>query len=64
VLEAPAHSVSGEAVAATEEGDAFTETVTEAVWEHPLELVPVTVYVVVSPGLTVMLAEVSPVFHL
>jgi hypothetical protein len=40
-----------------------TETVTKAVPEHPLELVPVTEYVVVELGLTVMLAVVSPVFH-
>jgi hypothetical protein len=63
VLEAPAHSVAGEAVAVTDVGEGFTETVTDADCEHPLELVPMTVYVVVSPGLTVMLAVVAPVFH-
>jgi hypothetical protein len=40
-----------------------TETVTETVFEHPLELVPVTEYVVVEVGLTVMLAVVCPVLH-
>ena len=44
-------------------GRGLTVTVTEAVREHPLELVPVTVYTVVSPGLTVMLEVVAPVFH-
>jgi hypothetical protein len=39
-------------------GKALTETVTEAVFEHPLEFVPVTVYEVVEPGLTVILAAV------
>jgi precorrin-4 methylase len=35
----------------------------EAVFEQTMELVPVTVYTVVVPGLTVMLAAVAPVFH-
>ena len=39
-------------------GKVLTETVTDAVFEHPLEFVPVTEYVVVEPGLTVMLAVV------
>ena len=43
--------------------DEPTETVTEAVPEHPLEFVPVTEYVVVVEGLTVIPAVVSPVFH-
>jgi len=43
--------------------DEPTETVTEAVREQPLALVPVTEYVVVDVGLTVMLAVVCPVFH-
>jgi hypothetical protein len=43
VLEVPAQSVAGEAVAVTDVGDGFTETVTEAVAEQPLEVVPVTV---------------------
>jgi len=41
VLEPPAHIVAGEAVAATV-SDEPTETVTDAVFEQPLELVPVT----------------------
>ena len=35
-----------------------TETVTLTVFEHPLAFVPVTEYVVVDVGLTVMLAVV------
>ena len=42
VLEDPAHMVDGEAVAVTLRPEP-TETVTEAVPEQPLELVPVTV---------------------
>ena len=63
MLEAPVQTVDGEAVAVTEEGDGLTVTVTEAVAEQPLESVPVTVYDVVSAGLTEMLAVVSPVLH-
>jgi hypothetical protein len=44
-------------------GALFTVTVAEAVPEPPLPFVPVTVYVAVAVGLTVMLAVVSPVFH-
>jgi hypothetical protein len=44
-------------------GDVLTETVTDAVPEHPLEFVPVTEYVVVEPGLTEILAVVCPVLH-
>ena len=62
VLEPPAQIVEGEAVAVTF-GEVPTETVTEAVPEHPLEFVPVTEYVVVEVGLTVMLAVVCPVLH-
>ena len=40
-----------------------TVTVTEAVPEHPLAFVPVTEYVVVEVGLTVMLAVVCPVLQ-
>ena len=47
----------------TEDGDGFTITVTEAVAEQPLELVPVTVYVVVASGLTETVAVVSPVLQ-
>jgi len=53
---------AGDAVAVTVI-DEPTETVTEAVPEQPLEFVPVTEYVVVEPGLTVMLAVVCPVLH-
>ena len=44
-------------------GNGFTVTVMEADVEQPIELVPVTVYVIVDVGLTVMLAEVAPVLH-
>ena len=57
VLDPPAHIDEGDAVAATFR-EAPTETVTEAVPEHPLAFVPVTEYVVVEVGLTVILAVV------
>ena len=62
VLEPPAQIVEGDADAVTLGVDP-TETVTETVFEHPLEFVPVTEYVVVEVGLTVILAVVSPVLH-
>jgi len=62
VDEPPAQIVAGDAEAVTL-GNEPTETVTEAVPEQPLELVPVTEYVVVELGLTVMLAVVCPVLH-
>ena len=62
VLDPPAQIDAGDAAAVTVIDDP-TETVTEAVFEQPLELVPVTEYVVVEPGLTVMLAVVCPVLH-
>ena len=58
----PEQIVDGDAVAVTFGVDP-TETVTETVFEQPLELVPVTEYVVVEVGLTVMLAVVCPVLH-
>ena len=62
MLELPEQMVAGDAVAFTVMDDP-TETVTDAVPEQPLELVPVTEYVVVDVGLTVMLAVVWPVLH-
>ena len=62
VLDPPAQIDDGDAVAVTAI-DEPTDTVTEAVPEHPLEFVPVTEYVVVEVGLTVILAVVCPVFH-
>ena len=62
VLDPPAQMVAGDAVAVTEIDDP-TVTVTEAVPEHPLAFVPVTEYVVVEVGLTVILAVVCPVLH-
>ena len=62
VLDPPAQIVFGDAVAVTF-GKELTETVIDTVFEQPLELVPVTEYVVVEVGLTVMLAVVSPVLH-
>ena len=53
----PEQIVEGEAVAVTF-GVEPTVTVTLTVFEHPLEVVPVTEYVVVEVGLTVMLAVV------
>ena len=62
VLDPPAQMEAGDAVAVTVI-DEPTETVTEAVPEQPLEFVPVTEYVVVDVGLTVILAVVCPVLH-
>lgn len=62
MLDPPAQIVAGDAVAVTARAEP-TETVTDAVPAQPLEFVPVTEYVVVAPGLTVMLAVVCPVFH-
>jgi hypothetical protein len=44
-------------------GTTFTVMIFETVVAHPLEFVPVQVYVVVELGLTVMVAEVAPVLH-
>ena len=62
VLDPPEQIVDGDAVAVTF-GVEPTETVTETVFEQPLEFVPVTEYVVVEVGLTVILVVVSPVLH-
>lgn len=45
------------------DGNAVTDTVTLAVAEQPLVVVPVTVYVVVVDGLTKIVAVVAPVLH-
>jgi len=50
---APLHIAAGLAVAATD-GNGFTVTLTVAVPVHPAVLVPVTVYVVVPVGDTVL----------
>ena len=62
VLDPPAQIDAGDAVAVTVI-DEPTETVTDDVFEQPLELVPVTEYVVAEDGLTVILAVVAPVLH-
>ena len=62
MLEPPVQIVDGDAVAATFK-EAPTETVTDAVFEQPLELIPVTEYVVAEDGLTVILAVVASVLH-
>jgi len=56
-LKVDARAKYGDAVAVTF-GEVPTETVTVAVFEQPLELVPVTEYVVVEVGLIVILAVV------
>jgi hypothetical protein len=53
----PLHIAAGLAVAVTV-GNGFTVTLTVAVPVHPSALVPVTVYVVVALGVTVLLAPV------
>jgi hypothetical protein len=60
---APLHIAAGLADADIV-GNGFTVTVTVAVPVHPAVLVPVTVYVVVALGVTVMLAAMSPVLQL
>jgi len=63
VVELPLHIVEGDAeaeMAAVE----LTVTVTVLVPIQPAALVPVTVYVVVEPGLTVMDAPVAPVLQM
>ena len=62
VDEPPVQIVVGDAVAVTF-GKGFTLIVIEAVFEQPNEFVPVTEYVVVEVGLTVILADVAPLFH-
>jgi len=54
---APLHTADGLAAAVTV-GNGFTVTLTVAVPVHPAELVPVTVYVVVALGVTVLLVPV------
>jgi hypothetical protein len=44
-------------------GGWLTVTVTEVEVAHPLLFFPVTLYVVVEEGFTVMVADVSPVLH-
>ena len=60
---APLHIADGLADALTD-GNGFTVTLTVAVPVHPAVLVPVTEYVVVELGVTVMLAVLPPVFQL
>ena len=60
---APLHIADGLAVADTV-GNGFTVTLIVAVPVHPAVLVPVTVYVVVALGVTVMLAVLPPVLQL
>ena len=61
MLEDPTHTVDGEAVTGMF-NPLSTDTVTDAEPVQP-KAVPVTEYVVVEVGLTVMLTVVSPVFH-
>jgi hypothetical protein len=62
VVDPPTQIIDGAATMFTL-GDALTFTVIDSLTEHPFEFVPVTVYVVVTLGLTEMLALVAPVFH-
>jgi hypothetical protein len=45
-------------------GKAFTTTITFAVFEHPFASVPVTVYVVVDVGMTLMELVFCPLLQL
>jgi len=62
VVDAPAHIDETDALTLTE-GNALTTTLTLPTAEQPFEFVPVTLYVVVAEGLTVILAAVAPVLH-
>ena len=62
VADAPAHIADDDALTVTF-GAALTTTVTLELAEQPLAPVPVTEYVVVTAGLTTILAEVAPVFQ-
>jgi hypothetical protein len=62
VTELPAHIAFADALTVTD-GKAFTVTATVATLVHPPAPVPVTVYVVVEVGLTVILVFVAPVLH-
>ena len=62
-LDSPVQIVAGAADVLTV-GRAFTVTVTVAVFVQPLAAVPVTVYVVVATGVTVLVAPVpNPWLH-
>ena len=62
VTEDPEQTDDADELTATD-GAAFTTTVMLPTAEHPPVFVPVTLYVVVAPGLTVMLEVVAPVLH-
>ena len=62
VTEAPTQTDELEALIAME-GAALTVIVFDTESEQPLLPVPVTEYVAVAAGLTVMLAEVAPLLH-
>jgi hypothetical protein len=62
IVEFPSQITEGEALTETL-GAALTFTVNDLLAEQPLALVPVTEYVAVVEGLTVILADVAPLFH-
>jgi hypothetical protein len=62
VVVAPAQMMDGEALTEIT-GLAFTVTLTLAVAEQPLALVPVTLYVVLAFGLTTIFAPVWPLLQ-
>ena len=62
VADSPAQISDEDALTLTT-GTILTVTVAEAFAEHPLALVPVTLYVVVADGLTEILEVIAPVFH-
>jgi len=60
VADCPAHMVRELTVTT---GNGFTVTVVVIEFDHPLALVPVTVYVVVLAGLTIIGLDVEVVDH-
>lgn len=62
MAEAPAHNVDTEALT-FKVGATLTVIVFDSIAEQPPLFVPVTEYVVVAVGLTVMDDEVAPLLH-
>ncbi|MBL0102042.1 MAG: hypothetical protein IPP49_20045 [Saprospiraceae bacterium] len=61
VVDSPRHIIKSPEIAVF--GNGFTVTVLVDVLTQPLELVPVTVYVLVADGVTLIVVVVAPVLH-